>query len=454
MTYKIVQAEEFLSRYGSGAPGRRRRRHGPAAPASARSPPRRPRSRGGGAASAASCPTSAKQYYNAVSLVSQEKYLEAFKAFKKILDGGADPEYAAKAEFEMAKCLFYLKQYDNCIKSFTAIVQKFPKHPELKDALFFVGRSYEEKGDKAKAGGLYKKIITMGTEDDPVVRKVQEGPAGPGGGEGMSPVAGPDLSMFNRFSKTFRKGDIIFCEYEPGDTFYLIQSGRVQIVRIIGELEKNIDILNPGEVFGEMAILEEAPRSATTIALDDVKALEFNRENFEVLMMGNPPDRDEAAEALHQADLRPEAAVHDPHPGRRGGEGRRRVPHARGEPVHRHVLGGHDRVQDHRGRHVALGGHPTGAVPRGAQPLRRPAAHRAASRPDRREEHQRFRAVRELPAQAPGEIDAQENTRRRRRRAGMRGDPASDPEVRRLDLRVVGDLLCGPDSTIRPVSST
>ncbi len=104
----------------------------------------------------------------------------------------------------------------------------------------------------------------------------------------MSPAAAPDLSMFNRFMKTFRKGDIIFCEWEPGDTFYLIQSGRVQIVRIIGELEKNIDVLYPGEVFGEMAILEEAPRSATTIAMDEVKALEFNRENFEVLMMGNP----------------------------------------------------------------------------------------------------------------------------------------------------------------------
>ena len=103
----------------------------------------------------------------------------------------------------------------------------------------------------------------------------------------MSPGA-PDLSMFNRFQVQFKKGDIIFCEYEPGDTFYLLQSGRVQIVRIIGELEKNIDILYPGEVFGEMAILEEAPRSATTIALDDVKALEFNRENFEILMMGNP----------------------------------------------------------------------------------------------------------------------------------------------------------------------
>ena len=97
-----------------------------------------------------------------------------------------------------------------------------------------------------------------------------------------------DLSMFERFAVNFQPGDIIFCEYEPGDNFYLIQSGRVQIVKILGNIEKNIDILMPGEIFGEMAILEEAPRSATAVALDKVKALEFNRANFEVLMKGNP----------------------------------------------------------------------------------------------------------------------------------------------------------------------
>jgi CRP-like cAMP-binding protein len=95
-------------------------------------------------------------------------------------------------------------------------------------------------------------------------------------------------SVFQRFAKTFQKGDIIFCEYEPGDNFYLIQSGRVEIVKIMGDIQKTIDILNPGEIFGEMAILEEAPRSATALALDTVVALEFNRENFEVLMQGNP----------------------------------------------------------------------------------------------------------------------------------------------------------------------
>ena len=172
VTTKIGAAEDFLSRYGSGEP---------AAPGPAAVEPVMAATTAAPAVATAAAPAQqanisdkAQQYYNAVSLVSQEKYTEAFKAFKKIIDEGADPEYAPKAEFEMSKCLFYLKQYDSCIKSFTAVVQKFPKHPDMKDALFFVARSYEEKGDKIRAGGLFKKILSMGTEDDPVIRKVKK----------------------------------------------------------------------------------------------------------------------------------------------------------------------------------------------------------------------------------------------------------------------------------------
>ncbi|MBN2535626.1 MAG: Crp/Fnr family transcriptional regulator [Spirochaetales bacterium] len=95
-------------------------------------------------------------------------------------------------------------------------------------------------------------------------------------------------SLLKRFGKTYKDQDIIFCEYEPGDTCYLINSGKVQIVKIMGDIEKTIDVLEPGEIFGEMAILEEAPRSASAIALGKVEALEFNRENFQILMQGNP----------------------------------------------------------------------------------------------------------------------------------------------------------------------
>jgi len=97
-----------------------------------------------------------------------------------------------------------------------------------------------------------------------------------------------DLGGFARFTRMFQSDEIIFSEHEPGETFYLIQSGRVKLLKNEGEFERTLDILQPPEMFGEMAILEGTPRSATAIALDEVKALEFNAQNFEILMTGNP----------------------------------------------------------------------------------------------------------------------------------------------------------------------
>ena len=97
-----------------------------------------------------------------------------------------------------------------------------------------------------------------------------------------------DFAGFGRFARTFQAGELVFAEFEPGKTFYLIQSGRVKLVKLIGDIEKTIDILYPAEIFGEMAVLEDVPRSATAIALEEVKVLEFNHKNFEILITGNP----------------------------------------------------------------------------------------------------------------------------------------------------------------------
>ena len=96
------------------------------------------------------------------------------------------------------------------------------------------------------------------------------------------------LPAFERFAKTYEPGEVIIAEYEPGDCFYLIQSGRVQLVKCVNGTKKNLDILKPGEFFGEMAILDNSPRSATCMAAGNVKCLEFNKENFELLITGNP----------------------------------------------------------------------------------------------------------------------------------------------------------------------
>ena len=97
-----------------------------------------------------------------------------------------------------------------------------------------------------------------------------------------------DSSMFDKFGVTYQPGDIIFCEYEPGNEFYLLQEGRVKVTKIVSDSEKTLDIFHPGDIFGEMAILEDQPRSATAIAVDQTKVLRFNKENFNLLLQANP----------------------------------------------------------------------------------------------------------------------------------------------------------------------
>ncbi len=97
-----------------------------------------------------------------------------------------------------------------------------------------------------------------------------------------------DDSFFERFGVEYSPNEIIFCEFEPGYEFYFIQSGSVKIVKLINDREKTIDVMTDGDVFGEMAILEQEPRSATAIAMTHVKLLKFHRDNFDALLQGNP----------------------------------------------------------------------------------------------------------------------------------------------------------------------
>jgi len=116
----------------------------------------------------------AKQYYNAVSLLSQQKYQEALVQFRKIVAENQDPEYTAKGQYEMGRSLYYLKQHDGSIQAFTSMIQKYPKHPDLREALYYVGMCYEEKGEQEKAKGFYNKILSLVSDEDPLSRKVKK----------------------------------------------------------------------------------------------------------------------------------------------------------------------------------------------------------------------------------------------------------------------------------------
>ncbi len=108
----------------------------------------------------------AKAYYDAVSLFSQDKYPQAFSAFKKIIEANQDPEYVAKSVYELGRCLYLMGKYDESLKHYTAMISTYPKHPDLGNALYFIAQCYEKKGDKDRAATFYKKILSMNQDED------------------------------------------------------------------------------------------------------------------------------------------------------------------------------------------------------------------------------------------------------------------------------------------------
>jgi len=83
--------------------------------------------------------------------------------------------------------------------------------------------------------------------------------------------------------KIFDQKEIIFEEGSIGNTMMIITSGEVRISQKAcsdSESEEALVILKKGDVFGEMALLEDLPRSATTIAHTNVITLEISREDF------------------------------------------------------------------------------------------------------------------------------------------------------------------------------
>ncbi len=80
----------------------------------------------------------------------------------------------------------------------------------------------------------------------------------------------------------FKEGDIIFKEGEEGATeMYFIDSGRVKIVKKVGDTEATLATLDEGDFFGEMSLISGNKRNATAVAFTDCKVHTMDKETFE-----------------------------------------------------------------------------------------------------------------------------------------------------------------------------
>jgi len=94
----------------------------------------------------------------------------------------------------------------------------------------------------------------------------------------------------------YKKGATVFSEGDAGDKFYLILDGAVRISRFVpGMGEEALAVLRTTAYFGEMSLIDDAPRSASVIAHERTKLFEVNRQDLEDLLF---VDRDLAYELL------------------------------------------------------------------------------------------------------------------------------------------------------------
>ncbi|MFK7990579.1 MAG: Crp/Fnr family transcriptional regulator [Sandaracinaceae bacterium] len=93
--------------------------------------------------------------------------------------------------------------------------------------------------------------------------------------------------LFERFGKSFEAGTQIYAEGEPPQHCFLIQEGRVRLVKRIRSADRSLTVLRPGDLFGEDALVNPTARGATAVALTDVSVLALDRTTFGVLLSSN-----------------------------------------------------------------------------------------------------------------------------------------------------------------------
>jgi CRP-like cAMP-binding protein len=97
-----------------------------------------------------------------------------------------------------------------------------------------------------------------------------------------------EKNPFAKFLTHFDNGQVLFHEGDDGDDMYIIQSGRVAIKKKVKDSDTTLAVLEKGDFFGEMAILERMPRSATAEVIEEGDLIVISGEMFGDMIKANP----------------------------------------------------------------------------------------------------------------------------------------------------------------------
>lgn len=91
-----------------------------------------------------------------------------------------------------------------------------------------------------------------------------------------------------RYATSFAAETMIFAEGDIGTEMYIIQEGKVEILKLFKGEHRRLAVLSQGDFFGEMSILEDLPRTASAQAVTAVKLLTIDGSTFDTMLRKNP----------------------------------------------------------------------------------------------------------------------------------------------------------------------
>ena len=176
-----------------------------------------------------------------------------------------------------------LRYYDTALTrlSFSNSVEEDPMH------LLSLGEYYFKQKNWVTAAYAYRKYLEYNPGSTHVMqarqRLAQLAPY-----LKAQPQAPQQQAQGAGFARVYEESDVIFLEHEIGNELYIIQEGSVKIKKVVANNEITLAILQKGDIFGEMAILDDKPRSATAVAYGRAVLLAVNKTNFQGMVQQQP----------------------------------------------------------------------------------------------------------------------------------------------------------------------
>ncbi len=174
-----------------------------------------------------------------------------------------------------------LRVYDKILADKT-IKKKEDKKEQLEEQnLFDIAKFYNSNNKLKIASYIFMQMVKFYPDSSLIpevletLRKI--------GDEGIK----KSRNRFKSLKVKFPNDAMLFCEDEPGYEAFIIKTGKVKITKVVNEKEVLLAVLKPGDIFGEMAILNDTKRAASAIAFGETECLVLNIDSFNKIIQEN-----------------------------------------------------------------------------------------------------------------------------------------------------------------------